>query len=89
MYQMLFDIKLKSEIYSMQKQWWYKLLMIQIVDDIKRVTKDETKMEFYEAIHEFITVLAASNFGDQIDATRNQVEQVLDASEDQYESVAA
>ena len=63
--------------------------MIQIVDDIKRVTKDETKMEFYEAIHEFITVLVASNFGDQIDATRNQVEQVLDASEDQYESVAA
>ncbi len=62
-------------------------MMMQIVESIKRVKKDETKMEYFEAIHDLIEILKLSNFGDQIDATRNRVKEVLEW--EQQERLAA
>lgn len=53
--------------------------LMQVVDEMKRVRLDETKMEYYETIHEYIAVLAASNFGPQIQDTKSRVKETLGA----------
>lgn len=53
--------------------------LMQVVDEMKRVRLDETKMEYYETIHDYIAVLAASDFGPQIQDTKSRVKETLDA----------
>jgi len=52
---------------------------MQVVDTMKRVRLDETKMEYYEAIHAYIRILSLSNFGNQIEETNRKVRETLDA----------
>lgn len=54
--------------------FYAETMMMQVVDNMKRVRLDETKLEYYEAIHAYITLLSQSEYGNYIDATKLRVE---------------